>query len=159
MAILANYRTEILALADKVRQPEPTLRALLRYTSMQHSECLWGLMPGSLTDEESPFNECLHADLAATKAIILRLRKPPQIASEASVLVSRIDYDMALTGAAFIGCQYSGEEFNTAEFVRPHWNALPGHLPSLIALIALFAVRLGSLCIFRGIEQMLHSAS
>jgi hypothetical protein len=35
------------------------------YVNLQSFACLWGLVPGSLKDEGSPFNECAHAYLAA----------------------------------------------------------------------------------------------
>jgi hypothetical protein len=138
MAVLAPYRSEILTLAERVREPGTDLHALMRYSGIQHANCLWGLVPGSLEDEESPFNQCAHADLAATKEILFRLRQLPEIAPEASGLVSRIDTEMTQKGAAFIGCQYSGEGFNTAEFIRPDWTGVPGHPTSMLFLSAMF---------------------
>ena len=141
MAVLAPHRAEIMALAESIRTPDDTMRVLMRYAGIQHADCLWGLVPGSLTDELSPFNECAHADLAAVKAILLRLRDQPGMAHVAGDLVSRIDAEMTAKGAAFIGCQFSGEGFNTAEFVRPDWTGVFTHWPSLISL----SVALGGL--------------
>ena len=39
------------------------------YLSLQSFACLWGMVPGSITDEDSPFNECAHAYLAAGYAL------------------------------------------------------------------------------------------
>jgi len=138
MAVLTDYRSEIVALADSVRQPETDFRTLLRYAGIQHANCLWGLVPGSVTDEASPFNECSHADLAAAKALLLAMRDMPQVRDQAQALTSRVDADAARTGAAFIGCQFSGESFNTAEFVRPHWADAVSHMPTLLSLLGLF---------------------
>ena len=43
------------------------------YLNLQFFACLWGIVPGSVTDEESPFNECAHAYLAAGRALLLQL--------------------------------------------------------------------------------------
>lgn len=134
MAVLENYRGTIFDLADSVRDPDGDFRTLLRYSSLEHSYCFWGLAPGTIADEQSPFNECAHAYLAAIKALLLRMRDMPSVRDRAGVLISEIDAEMALKGAAFIGCQYSGESFNSAEFVTPHWENLPGHPPSLYTL-------------------------
>lgn len=64
------------------------------------------------------------------------MRGMPDVAGRANALISDIDADVVRTGAAFINCQYSGESFNTAEFVRPHWENLPQHRASLLALTA-----------------------
>jgi hypothetical protein len=44
----------------------------------------------------------------------------------------------ALEGAVFVGCVYSGEGFNTADRVRPHWHDVPFHPPTLLALVGAF---------------------
>ncbi|WP_139813131.1 hypothetical protein [Ensifer aridi] len=134
MAVLSSYRHDILALAQRVRKPEAKLSTLVRFTEIQHRKCLWNMVPGTLTDEASPFNECAHADLAGAKAVLLELRGRPEVAAETHELLSRIDFEMALNGAAFIGCQYSGEGFNTAQLLDPHWSAVPLHWPSMLTL-------------------------
>jgi hypothetical protein len=138
MAILASYRAEIVALAHQVRQPQPDFTTLLRYTGIQYADCLWGVVPGSISDEASPFNECSHAYLAASKALLLTMRSLPEVGDKAESLISRIDAEVTLTGAAFIGCLYSGEEFNTASLVRPQWLSSLFHPPTLLTLLALF---------------------
>lgn len=138
MAIVARHRGDIFALAGKVRQPDPTFLTLLRYGELQYADCLWGLVPGSISDEESPFNECSHAYLAAAKEILMRMREMPEVKGEAGEIVSRVSYEATLEGAAFVGCVYSGEGFNTADLVRPHWHDVPFHLPTLLALVAGF---------------------
>ncbi|TCN22083.1 hypothetical protein EV184_1257 [Sinorhizobium americanum] len=132
--MLSSHRHDIVALAQRVRGPEAKLWTLVRFTEIQHRKCLWNMMPGTLIDEDSPFNECAHADLAGAKAVLLELRGRREVAAEAHELLSRIDYEMALHGAAFIGCQYSGERFNTAQLIDPHWSAVPLHWPSMLTL-------------------------
>jgi hypothetical protein len=134
MAVLDTYRGEILDIAAGIKRTDPTFRTLLNYGAIEFSFCLWGVAPATIRDEDSPFNECAHAYLAAAKALLLHMRAMPGQGLRAGELVSRIDAEMAATGAAFIGCQYSAESFNAAEFVTPHWENLIGHRPSLYAL-------------------------
>ncbi|MFT3688973.1 hypothetical protein [Paenirhodobacter sp.] len=134
MAVIARYRGEILALADRRYPPDDTLRRLVNYARLQRAYCLWGLMPGTISDENSPFNSCAHAYLAATRAVLLRLDPTPQ----ATALRQRIDDEMLLNGASLVLCAYSAEEFSTAVMVRPDWR---WHWPSVavFAMLALFA--------------------
>ena len=136
MAVVADYRSRILAIAGQVDKTDPTFRRLLNFGAIQYSYCLWGVAPGAITDEQSPFNECAHAYLSAAKALLLHMRDMPDVAERANALISDIDADVVRKGAAFIGCQYSGESFNTAEFLRPHWEKLAEHPPTLFALAA-----------------------
>jgi hypothetical protein len=136
MAVIADYRSRILAIAGQVDKTDPIFRRLLNFGAIQYSHCLWGVAPGAITDEQSPFNECAHAYLSAAKALLFHMRDMPDVAEQANALISDIDADVVSKGAAFIGCQYSGESFNTAEFLRPHWEKLPEHRPTLLALAA-----------------------
>ena len=142
MAVISAYRSRILAIAGQVSQTDPTFRRLQNYGAIQYSYCLWGMAPGAITDEDSPFNECAHAYLSAAKALLLHMRDMPDVADKAGALISEIDAEVVRKGAAFIGCAYSGESFNTAEFIRPHWENLLAHRPSLYALTALLLVLL-----------------
>lgn len=131
MAVLSPYRSEIMGLADGVLRQDDTLRRLQTYAAIQYSYCMWGALPGTISDEESPFNECAHAYLAATKALLLHMRGMAEGHAPAGALASEISFQMARTGAALIGCEYSGEAFNTAEYITPRWERLPTHLPTL----------------------------
>ena len=128
----------IFVLAGAVRGAEPEFLTLVRYGELQYSNCLWGLVPASISDEESPFNECSHAYLAAAKEVLLRMRAMPAMGPRAGEIASRISYEAALEGAAFIGCVYSGEGFNTADIVRPQWHDVPFHLPTVLSLAGAF---------------------
>ena len=140
MAVLADFSGRITALAQSVKQPDNDFRRLVRYEGLQRAACVWGLMPASISDEESPFNECSHAYLAASKELLFRMRTIDSVSTEASALVSEIDAIVTAKGAAFIGCLYSGEGFNTAELLRPHWIHLTSHLPSLASVLGFFVL-------------------
>jgi hypothetical protein len=136
MAVISDYRSRILAIAGQVDRTDPTFRRLLNFSAIQYSYCLWGVAPGAISDEASPFNECAHAYLSAAKALLFHMRQMPDVADRANALISEIDADVVRKGAALIGCQYSGESFNTAEFLRPHWEKVSEHRPTLLALAA-----------------------
>ncbi len=142
MAVLAQYRGEILALADRRYPPDDTLRRLVNYARLQRTYCMWGLMPGTVADEASPFNTCAHAYLAATREVLLRLAALPDPPAEVIALRQRIDDDMLNNGASLVLCAYSADAFSTAQIVKPDWTMLPAHWPSLaivfLLLTALF---------------------
>ncbi|WP_204320321.1 hypothetical protein, partial [Proteus vulgaris] len=77
------------------------------------SYCLWGMVPGSVTDEQSPFNACSHAYLAATKAVLVYMRDMPEHRDAVSALVSDLDATLVRNGGSFVMCQYSGDPYNT----------------------------------------------
>jgi hypothetical protein len=138
MAIIDRHVSDIFALSGNVRNADQTFLTLTRYAQLQYADCLWGLVPTSISDEESPFNECSHAYLAAAKEVLLKMRDMPGVAQEANEITSRISYEAALEGSAFVGCIYSGEGFNTADRVRPQWHDVPFHPPTLLALAGAF---------------------
>lgn len=144
MAILSAYRTRILALGSLGSYDDRDLYKLMIFAKAQHARCLWTLVPGTLSDEASPFNECGHADLAGTKAVLLRAREVPRLAARATLLFSEIEHEMIMSGATLIGCAYSNSSFNTAEIVGPHWRSVPEHWPSFVSLSSL-TVGLGGL--------------
>jgi len=141
MAVIADHRAEILALAARLPRTDERFRRLLNFGKLQHTYCLWGLVPGSLRDEASPFNECSHAYLSATQALLVAMRNmnDPRspLGGEIEALVSRIDAEMVRKGASFVLCQYSADGFNTASLVRPDLAAVPFHAPSAFSFAAL----------------------
>jgi hypothetical protein len=68
MAVIADNLSAIQALASARIGSDMTTWRLEDYLSLQSFACFWGMVPGSITDEESPFNECAHAYLAAARA-------------------------------------------------------------------------------------------
>jgi hypothetical protein len=139
MIMIAEYRDRIIDLAARATDTNEPFRRVLNYAQIQHAYCLWGKMPGGVTDEASPFNECSHAYLAATKAVLLSMRSMGGEAVEAETIVSAIDAGMVLRGLALITCQFSGEAFNTADVIRPSWKDVPLHPASMATLTALAA--------------------
>jgi len=137
MIMIAEYRDRIIDLAARATDTTEPFRRVLNYAQIQHAYCLWGKMPGGVTDEASPFNECSHAYLAATKAVLLSMRSMAGEAAEAEAIVSAIDAAMVLRGLALITCEFSGEAFNTADIVRPVWKDVPLHLASMATLTGL----------------------
>lgn len=136
MAVIARHRGDILDLAQRQTVTDPTFRRLYNHGNLQFTYCLWGLMPGSLGDEESPFNECSHAYLATAKALLTYMATMPSAERNAKALISDIDAEMVRSGASWILCQYSGEAFSTGAVVEPRWRDIFFHLPSLAVLLA-----------------------
>ncbi|MBB3658013.1 hypothetical protein FHX15_003255 [Rhizobium sp. BK650] len=141
MAVISDYRGRIMNLASRTVDTNEPFRRMLNYAEIQYSYCFWGRMPGSVTDEESPFNECAHAYLAATKAVLLAMRDMPREAVAAGEIASDIDVDMVRRGLSLVTCRFSGEGFNTANIVRPRWSEIPLH-PASMASLTGFAVTL-----------------
>ena len=143
MAVISDYRGRIIDLASRAVDTNEPFRRVLNYAEIQYSYCLWGRMPGSVSDEESPFNECAHAYLAAAKAVLLEMRGMPGEAVAADEIISAVDADMVRRSLALITCRFSGEAFNTADVVKPRWSKVPFHTASmalLTGLAALFAL-------------------
>ncbi|HVZ02040.1 MAG TPA: hypothetical protein VHA35_21215 [Dongiaceae bacterium] len=138
MAVIAEYRSQILALAD--RQPfdtDETFFRLRNYVELQYMYCLWGVVPGSVADESSPFNECSHAYLSGLQALLLHMRTMRGDQTEVVALIDRIELEMLAHNASMILCQYSNEPFNTADHVSPHWRDVPFHAPSLLTFLGI----------------------
>lgn len=144
MAVIARHRGEILGLAARHYPPDDTLRRLTNYAEIQSAWCLWGLVPGTVADEASPFNLCAHAYLAATRDALLRLQALRPDDAAVRRLVGRIEGEMIGEGAALNLCTYSGAAFSTAGVIRPEWAAVPGHWPSLATFAALGALVAGA---------------
>ncbi len=131
MAVVALYRGEIEHLADRQMPTDATFRRLLNYARIQQTYCLWGLAPGSLSDETSPFNECSHAYLAAFRAVLQHMREMPGGKGAVDELISRMDADMVRRQASFVLCGFSGEPFNTANVLMPDFRGVLSHPPTL----------------------------
>lgn len=137
MAVIAGYRGAIVDLAARQPRTDPTLRRLANFTRIQYAWCLWGLAPGSLADEASPFNECAHAYLAGARAVLLHLRTASADPGPVEALAARIEGAMLRANASLVLCRYSGQAFNTAAVIAPRWSDVPFHAPSLAMLLGL----------------------
>lgn len=143
MAVIARYRSDILALASEQTETDLTFRRLVNYGNVQYTYCLWGIVPGSTSDEQSPFNECSHAYLSATKTILEHMKTMPGSKQAAEQLVSEIDADMVLSGASWVLCQFSGEQFSTGKVIEPQWRGVLLHWPSLLAFSGTAVISFG----------------
>jgi hypothetical protein len=146
MTVISDNLSSIRALANTRIGFDMTTWRLEDYLNLQSFACLWGIVPGSIKDEESPFNECAHAYLAAARALLLQLREAPGLDHEAvEALISKIEIEMLANDASLMLCRYSDEPFNTNEIIWPHWRAIPLNPPSLeFAAVASAAIGLAA---------------
>jgi hypothetical protein len=145
MAVIAEYRSQILDLADQ--QPfdaDETFFRLRNYVDLQLFYCFWGMMPDSISDEASPFNECSHAYLSGLQALLLHMQGMRGDQTRVDALIDRIQIEMLAHNASMILCQYSNEPFNTADHVSPHWRDVPFHAPSLLTFIGIGTLSFGT---------------
>jgi hypothetical protein len=131
MAVISDNLSAIRTLAGARIGFDMTTWRLEDYLNLQSFACLWGLVPGSIADEESPFNECAHAYLAAGRALLLQLRDAPGADHKAvDALISKIEVEMLVNGGSLTMCRYSDEPFNTNEVIYPRWSEIPSHPPT-----------------------------
>jgi hypothetical protein len=143
MVVIDNNRAAVFALATRAIEPDEAFRRLFNYAKIQRTVCLWGIVPGSVTDESNPFNGCAHAYLAATRALLAQMRERPNADPAASALADKVDHELLLEGTLGL-CIYSGDRYNTADLIYPDWSAIPGHKPSALAAGGLLAVVAGA---------------
>lgn len=143
MAVLDGHRRAILARAARQPQADEPFRRVLNYARIQYAFCLWGLAPGSIADEASPFNECAHAYLAAASDLLARMRAAPDVDAADRALGERVDRDLLLAGVLAV-CAYSADAFNTADVIRPRWGDIAAHPPTAAALGGLAAAATGA---------------
>jgi hypothetical protein len=137
LSVIAENRSAILNLADQEPFVDETFYRLRNFIDLQYLYCMWGLVPGSLKDEASPFNECSHAYLSATHALLLHMRTMRGDQTRVRELIDKIEFQMLANNASLVLCRYSDEPFNTADVIRPRWSEVPSHLPSLLTFLAL----------------------
>jgi hypothetical protein len=134
--IIAKYRTLILDLAARQPVTDPTLRRLEGFVSLQYFACFRGLVPGSLSDESSPFNECSHAYLAGTRALLAHMAEMPGDQSAAKALQERINAEIASDPNFGAICSNSQQIFDSAAIVTPDWAMIPAHPPTVLTFSA-----------------------
>jgi hypothetical protein len=147
MTVISDNLSAIRALASARVGFDMSTWRLEDYLNLQSFACLWGLVPGSIADEESPFNECAHADLAAGRALLLQLREAPGADHKAvDALISKIEVDMLANNASLTLCRYSDEPFNTNEIIFPRWSEIPFHPPTAAFAVLILAAIGGAAC-------------
>lgn len=145
MQVIAANLSAIQDLAERQDPTDLTMRRLQDFVNLQKFACLWGMVPGSLTDEASPFNECAHSYLAGAQALLLHLRQMPGgDRPGVKALVNKIELEMLSDNASLVLCRYSDEPFNTDEVISPHWSSIPRHLPSLATFAAVLSLLAGA---------------
>jgi len=142
MAVISDNLSAIRALASARIGFDMTTWRLEDYLNLQSFAYLWGLVPGSIADEESPFNECAHAYLAAGRALLLQLREAPGADHKAvDALIRKVEVEMLANNASLTLCRYSDEPFNTNEVIFPRWREIPSHPPTAaFAAVLLIAI-------------------
>jgi hypothetical protein len=141
MVVIRDNLPAIRALASARLGFDITTWRLEDYLNLQSFACLWGIAPGSIMDEDSPFNECAHAYLAAGRALLLQLAHEPSADHKSiDALIGKIEVEMLADGASMNLCRYSDEPFNTNEIIWPHWGMAPFHPPTAMIAVAAFAV-------------------
>jgi hypothetical protein len=136
MVIIAKYRSLILDLAARQPVTDPTLRRLAGFVSLQYFACFRGLVPGSLSDESSPFNECSHAYLAGARALLDHMAEMPGDQFAAKALQERIATELAGDPAFGALCSNSLEVFDSSIIVTPDWTMIPAHPPTVLTFFA-----------------------
>lgn len=121
MEAIAQFQGRIIDLARTVDNPSQHLQALLLHNEIQSANCLWYVIPGSITDEANPLNGCAHAGMAGLREILGELIEQPEAHMAATAVVSDLDYEMVLLGSSFVKCSFSADTFNTASQIRPNW--------------------------------------
>ncbi|WP_413991569.1 hypothetical protein ACMDCR_05590 [Labrys okinawensis] len=134
MRVIANNLDAILDVADQEFAPDPTTQKLQSFISLQYFFCFRSWMPGSITDENSPFNECSHAYLAGAQALLMHLKALPRRRPAVEALSSKIELEMLSNNTSLVLCRYSDEPFNSAEVLMPHWADIPSHPPTMLAI-------------------------
>ena len=155
MPIIAKYRTLILDLAARQPVTDPTLRRLEGFVSLQFFTCFRGLVPGSLLDESSPFNECSHAYLAGTRALLAHMAEMPGDQSAARALQERINAEIASDPAFGAFCSNSQEIFDSAAIVTPDWATIPAHPPTVLTFsVFMLLISAGAGAAFYGSRRL-----
>jgi hypothetical protein len=137
MLIVARYRARILDLAARQPRTDPTLRRLAGFVSLQYFACFWGLIPGSLTDDTSPFNECSHAYVAGARDLLVHMVAMPGDQSSAKALQVQSEAELASDPISSALCSNSNQGFDTGTIVGPDWSLLPAHPPTILTFLGL----------------------
>ncbi len=130
MAVISYNLSAIRALASVRIGFDMTTWRLEDYLNLQSFACLWDLVPGSITDESSPFNECAHAYLAAARALLLHLSETTRGDRDPVDFIGKIEVEMLDDNASLSICCFSDEPFNTNEIIFPRWSEIPLHPPT-----------------------------
>ncbi|RUP10429.1 hypothetical protein [Hyphomicrobium sp.] len=136
LRVMDRYKESIVALAAREIRPDVGTRTLYNFVNLQFAYCLWGLVPGALTNEDNPFNGCAHAYLAGSKALLEQLQRSSSDPADANQLAARIQSDMQREETGALICRNGVHTLNTAEIVFPEWSGIAFNpLLTLLGLI------------------------
>lgn len=138
LRVMDRYKDSIVALAASQISPDVATRTLHNFVNLQFAYCLWGLVPGALTHEDSAFNGCSHAYLAGSKALLDQLQRSSSDPAEANQLAARIQSDMQREETGALICRNGVEPLNTADIVFPEWSGIA--INPLLTLLAFIGV-------------------
>lgn len=147
MPVIARYGSDILALAAWQPVATADFQRVLNYAKVQRAYCLWGLVPGSISDEFSPFNACSHAYLAAMRDLLLRMTAEGGT-SAAVDLARRVDGDMIASSTALEFCNFSATPYDTATVVQPVLADMVGHPATVASLGGMAALLIMAAAVF-----------
>lgn len=119
MMLVDERLPEIVALAKAQMASDGPVRRLLNYYNVQRAYCLWGLAPGGVSREDSPFNLCAHAYLAAAKEMLLAMSREPASRAAALGIIARLEDRRQALPDAWAICSSSNEGFDTSSVIRP----------------------------------------
>lgn len=143
MVVLADHRAAIMQLVDQQYPTDGDMWRLQAFVNLQYFYCVWGLFPGGLSDENSPFNECTHAYLAGVRALLVHLQAMPGDRTNVRRLSRDIDRAMLDHHASMILCRFSDEPFNSADVIVPRLSGILTDPSSLMAILALACAAAG----------------
>jgi hypothetical protein len=135
MSVVARYRKQVLDLAARQAVTDPIFRKLSGFVSLQYFACFWGLVPGSLSDENSPFNECSHAYLAGILSLLDHMAGMPGNQLPARELEARLNAEIASDPDHGTLCSNSSETFDSAVVIGPDWQLAPAHWPTVLTFV------------------------
>ncbi|MFK8252943.1 hypothetical protein [Ancylobacter terrae] len=142
MALVDERLDEIVALARRQSATDGPIRRLYNHFGVQLAYCFWGLAPGGVTREDSPFNACAHAYLATAKVLLVEMSRQPASSHAALAILDRLEARRRETPEAGEICSSSGEAFNTASVVRPRLAEMvadPGVAAIILGVMLLLA--------------------
>lgn len=140
MEVLAEFWPKIISLAERQIHTDERLRRLLNFSKIQYTYCLWGLVPGSLTNEESAFNTCSHAYLASAWALLKHMESPSIAGADAAAIARSIDVERAAR-PSFVLCKSSADVFYTDKVIVPQQvYAAVGWFSGLLLLVGMLPI-------------------
>jgi hypothetical protein len=166
-AVFDAHRAEVLALAAEVAPDDATVRELSSYVADQYRAAWFGLMPGAMESDASPFHLPTHGYLAGTRALMLHLEKPEILALMAKTdqervkaLGKEISADLMAAGTMSMEvCAESATAFNTTQPVAPNWDLAYQDTATKVVIMLLIAAGIALAAFVAGVLTLLLKAA